>query len=213
MTKTVRLQKSKQLTMQGGDKMKKVKESNAAIKIILLTIFVILFIAVYFIDSVFLAGDAISYGKFSFIGKLIPSVMLAAAFAALCFAMFNKKKRKLCVIISAALVVFIVPILFLANTIVVNIEYKTFDSAKWKNYSNHVQGRQYMIDDLEEKHKIVGMKTYEVKDLLGKGTDETSADGSNKITYDVGVSGLWHKTYILEYDENGIITKTYTSVD
>lgn len=33
--------------------MKKVKESNAAIKIILLTIFVILFIAVYFIDSVF----------------------------------------------------------------------------------------------------------------------------------------------------------------
>ena len=66
--------------------MKKVKESNAAIKIILLTIFVILFIAVYFIDSVFLAGDAISYGKFSFIGKLIPSVILAAAFAALCFA-------------------------------------------------------------------------------------------------------------------------------
>lgn len=39
--------------MQAGDKMKKVKESNAAIKIILLTIFVILFIAVYFIDSVF----------------------------------------------------------------------------------------------------------------------------------------------------------------
>ena len=36
---------------------------------------------------------------------------------------------------------------------------------------------------------------------------------TNKITYDVGVSGLWHKTYILEYDENGIITKTYTSVD
>ena len=69
-----------------------------------------------------------------------------------------------------------------------------------------------MIDDLEEKHKIVGMKTYEVKALLGKGTDETSADGSNKITYDVGVSGLWHKTYVLEYDENGIITKTYTSV-
>ena len=55
--------------MQAGDKMKKVKDSNAAIKIILLTIFVILFIAVYFIDSVFLAGDAISYGKFSFIGK------------------------------------------------------------------------------------------------------------------------------------------------
>ena len=54
--------------------MKKVKESNAAIKIILLTVFVILFIAVCFIDSVFLAGDAISYGKFSFIGKLIPSV-------------------------------------------------------------------------------------------------------------------------------------------
>ena len=69
MTKTVRLQKSKQLTMQAGDKMKKVKDSNAAIKIILLTIFVILFIAVYFIASVFLAGDAISYGKFSFIGK------------------------------------------------------------------------------------------------------------------------------------------------
>lgn len=138
ITKTVRLQKSKQLTMQAGDKMKKVKDSNAAIKIILLTIFVILFIAVYFIDSVFLAGDAISYGKFSFIGKLIPSVMLAAAFAALCFAMFNKKKRKLCVIISAALVVFIVPILFLANTIVINIEYKAFDSEKWKNYSNYV---------------------------------------------------------------------------
>lgn len=101
----------------------------------------------------------------------------------------------------------------MANTIVINIEYKAFDSEKWKNYSNYVQGRQYMIDDLEEKHKIVGMKTYEVKDLLGKGTDETSADGSNKITYDVGVSGLWHKTYVLEYDENGIITKTYTSVD
>ncbi len=192
--------------------MKKAKDSNVAIKIILLTIFVILFIAVYFINSVFLAGDAISYGKFGFIGKIIPSVMLAAAFVALCFAMFNKKKRKFCVTISAALVIFIVPILFLANSLVINIEYKTFDSEKWKNY-NYVQGRQYMIDDLEEKHKIVGMKTYEAKNLLGTGTDEKSADGSHRITYDVGVAGLWHMTYVLEYDENGIITKTYTTVD
>lgn len=190
--------------------MKKVKDSNVAIKIILLTIFVILFIAVYFIDYVFFAGDAINYGKFSFIGKIIPSVMLAAAFVALCFALFNKKKRKFCVIISTALVIFIVPILFLANTIVINIEYKTFDSAKWKNYSNYVQGRQYMIDDLEEKYKIVGMKTYEVYDLLGKGTEETSTDGSHEITYDIGTFGLWHNTYVLEYDENGIVTKTYT---
>ncbi len=190
--------------------MKNVKDSNVTIKIILLTIFVILFIAVYFIDSVFLTGDAINYGKFSFCGKIIPFIMLALAFVSLCFAMFNKKKRKFCVIISTALVIFIVPILFLANTIVVNIEYKTFDSTKWKDYVNCMHGRQYMIDDLENKYKIVGMKTYEVYDLLGKGTEETSTDGSHEITYDIGTFGLWHNTYVLKYDENGVVTETYT---
>ena len=190
--------------------MKKVKDSNAAIKIILLTIFVILFIAIYVMDSVFLAGDAISYGKFSFCGEMIPFIMLAVAFAALCFAMFKKAKRKICIIISSALVICIVPALLLANTIVVNIEYKTFDSAKWKDYVNHMHGRQYMIDDFESKYKIVGMKTYEVYDLLGKGTEEIASNGSQEITYDIGTAGVWHNTYVLKYDENGVVTETYT---
>ena len=153
-----------------------------------------------FIDSVFLAGDAISYGKFSFIGKLIPSVMLAAAFAALCFAMFNKKKRKLCVIISAALVVFIVPILFLANTIVVNIEYKTFDSAKWKNYSNYVQGRQYMIDDIKSKYRLIGMDVKEVKNILGENSYDSPED--NEFYYEIGQEFPGYKKFIITYDGN-----------
>ena len=71
-----------------------------------------------------------------------------------------------------------------------------------------------MIHDLEKKYKIVGMKLEDVYSLIGEGSEETFSDtGSRERSWHVGTFGVWHKTYVLEYDENGIITKTYTSVD
>lgn len=190
--------------------MKNADKSKIILKIILLVVFLIFFIAVFVLDSVFWAGDAISYGKFGSCGRIITLIMLVVSYIFICFTLFGKKRKRIYTIFSVAFVVLVVPVLLLANTIVVNREYKTFDSAKWKDYSNYSHGRQYMIDDFESKHQIVGMKIYDVYDLLGRGSEETLVDGSHEVTYDVGTAGVWHNTYVLKYDENGIVTETYT---
>ena len=192
--------------------MDKKKGLKITLKILLAILFAGIFCGIYYIAKLSFIGPAISSGKYGHLGEIIAAVILVLAYLCTCIAIFAEKKRLIGGIVSFLLVIGIIPALSIANTVIVAKEYQTFNQEIW-NDPEYYNGRQYMIDDLEEKHKIVGMKTYEVKDLLGKGTDETSADGSNKITYDVGVSGLWHKTYILEYDENGIITKTYTSVE
>lgn len=110
--------------------------------------------------------------------------------------------------ICAALIVLVIPIVNLTEKICA-IPYTEFSTEGWNN-STTDNLRQYMIPDLEEKYKIVGMKLEDVYSLIGEGTEETLADGSHEITYDIGTFGVWHNTYALEYDESGIVTKTYT---
>ncbi len=190
---------------------KKKKSLRTAGKIILLAVIFVIFIAVYIFDSVFLAGNAIQYGKFGYCASIITLIMLAASFVTLCFAMLGKKRKCIVGIISAALFVLTVPALFLANTIIVSREYKTFDSAKWNDYNN-LHCRQYMIDDLESRYKLVGMKIYDARELLGQESEEDSEQDVHKAIYDMGAAGVWQNIYVLEYDENGVITKTYSEI-
>lgn len=192
--------------------MKNKKGIRIALKVFLLIVLFAVFIAVYILDSVFLAGNAIKYGKFGSCASIITSVMLAAAFALSGIAMFSPKKRLLSGACAFLIVIGIVPTLMITNTVVAIKEYQNFDSAKWKDYINYVNCRQYMIDDLESRYKLVGMKIYDARELLGEGSVEDPEQDFHKAIYDIGADGLWHNIYVLEYDENGIITKTYTEV-
>ncbi|HAX84650.1 MAG TPA: hypothetical protein DCY15_09535, partial [Ruminococcaceae bacterium] len=120
----------------------------------------------------------------------------------------GKTKKIITSLICVALIALIIPISDLTEKICA-IPYTEFSTESWNN-STTDNLRQYMIPDLEEKYKIVGMTLEDVYSLIGKGTEETSTDGSHEITYDIGTFGVWHNTYVLEYNENGIVTKTYT---
>jgi len=66
-----------------------------------------------------------------------------------------------------------------------------------------------MLNDLEEKYNLVGMKKEEAIQILGKEYGKSD----NCIYYHIGVNWLEVFYYYLEYDENGIITKVYDNVD
>ena len=69
-----------------------------------------------------------------------------------------------------------------------------------------------MIDDLESRYKLVGMKIYDARELLGQESEEDSEQDVHKAIYDMGAAGVWQNIYVLEYDENGVITKTYSEI-
>lgn len=82
-----------------------------------------------------------------------------------------------------------------------------FTIEKWNN-EKYCNLRYLMLNDLEEKYKLIGMKKEEVMNILGK-----EYENENYIYYFVG--GEWLKSfyYCLEYDENDIITRVYVNVD
>ena len=82
-----------------------------------------------------------------------------------------------------------------------------FTSEKWNNekYSNL---RYLMLNSLEEKYNLVGMKKNEVTEILGK-----EYENEQYMYYYVGGQWLRSFYYCLEYNENDNITKVYVNVD
>ena len=162
-----------------------------------------------------LSSDSIRFGKYEYIGVIIIAAVFIGFVVSLTFALFNtsgKTKKIITSLICVALIALIIPISDLTEKICA-IPYTEFSTENWNNLTSD-NLRQYMIPDLEKKYKIVGMKLEDFYSLIGEGSEETFSDtGSRERSWHVGTFGVWHKTYILEYDENGIITKTYTSVD
>lgn len=174
------------------------------LRIFALIFFAALFFGIYWVDLFLFAfsphGKAIWDGKFYYIGPIINITCLVAAYVASCFAIFNKKKV-LSGIVSVILVFAIIPISIAANSIVVSKNYKRFDSNIWKYGGEGV--REYMIDDLEQEHGLIGMDIEKAQELLGEGEPNTE----NSIDYYIGL----HEIYLIHYDSNGKITYTEKS--
>lgn len=173
-------------------------------RIFALVFFAVLFFGIYWIDLFLFAfsphGKAIWDGKFNYIGQIINITCLVAAYIALCFAIFTKKKV-FCGIVSTILVLAIIPISIAVNSVVVSKNYKEFDSNIWKYGGECV--REYMIDDLEQEHGLIGMDIEKAQELLGEGEPNTE----NSIDYYIGL----HEIYLIHYDNNGKITSTERS--
>ncbi len=73
-----------------------------------------------------------------------------------------------------------------------------FSQEKW---NDNERLRIYMIDDLEEKHKIVGKTNEEIIGLLGKPT-YISNTTNNKYEYYVGESMIDSLGYQIEFENN-----------
>ena len=114
-----------------------------------------------------------------FVLKIIVFIFLCVfyagliSFVSLAFALFKKSskaKKIVTSLICAALIVLVIPIVNLTEKICA-IPYTEFSTEGWNN-STTDNLRQYMIPDLEEKYKIVGMKLEDVYSLIGEGTEE-----------------------------------------
>jgi len=99
-------------------------------------------------------------------------------------------------------------ILVVLTSISIRIYISNFTPEKWNN-EKYSDLRYLMINDLEEKYNLVGMKKEEVIQILGK----EYGKNINCIYYHIGVNWLEVFYYYLEYDENDIITKVYVNVD
>ncbi|HAS37083.1 MAG TPA: hypothetical protein DCS04_00405 [Ruminococcaceae bacterium] len=194
--------------------MEKKNKNAKKVIVFVLKIIVFIFLCVFYARLISFFGhytDSITFGEYKYIGIIILVTVCVGFIVSLAFALFKKSsktKKIVTSLICAALIVLVIPIVNLAERICA-IPYTEFSTEGWNN-STTDNLRQYMIPDLEEKYKIVGMRLEDVYSLIGEGTEETSTDGSHEITYDIGTFGVWHNTYVLEYDKNGIVTKTYT---
>lgn len=194
--------------------MEKKNKNAKKVIVFVLKIIVFIFLCVFYAGLISFFGhcpDSITFGEYKYIGIIILVTVCVGFIVSLAFTLFKKSskaKKIVTSLICAALIVLVIPIVNLTEKICA-IPYTEFSTEGWNN-STTDNLRQYMIPDLEEKYKIVGMKLEDVYSLIGEGTEETLADGSHEITYDIGTFGVWHNTYVLEYDESGIVTKTYT---
>lgn len=124
------------------------------------------------------------------------------------FKFILKKKFYKAIIYSFASVIIYLCILFLARLAIISYM-SSFTTEKWNNpkYENL---RYLMIDNLEEKHNIIGMNKEDIYALLGE--EDGSFEEHNRIYYIIGqprwisVEELY---YCLEYDGNGVIINTY----
>ena len=86
-------------------------------------------------------------------------------------------------------------------------EYFTaFSIDMWNNYP--VNRLSY---DLEKNHKIIGMSTEEIQNLLGSPTQHDTIQGNNKaLIYGIAKELFVDEYYAVIYDDNNIVTETDT---
>lgn len=83
-----------------------------------------------------------------------------------------------------------------------NTKMKTFDKEEWDQYP---EKRWMMMDSLEEKHNIIGLKKSEIRELLGG--NEILMDNTDMLEYLISpglgdVEGL-----LIYFDNDGIAYK------
>ena len=186
------------------------KGLKIALKILLALLVAGILFGIYFITRLSFIGPAISSGKYGHLGEIIAAVILVLAYLCTCIAIFAEKKRLIGGIVSSLLIIGIIPALSIANTVIVDKEYQTFNQEIW-NDPEYYNCRQYMIDDIKSKYGLVGMDVKEVKNILGENSYDSPED--NEFYYEIGQEFPGYKKFIITYDENGKVTKVETTND
>ena len=186
------------------------KGLKIALKILLALLVAGILFGIYFITRLSFIGPAISSGKYSHLGEIIAAVILILAYLCVCIAIFVEKKRLIGGIVSFILIISVIPALSIANTVIVAKEYQTFNQEIW-NDPEYYNCRQYMIDDIKSKYRLIGMDVKEVKNILGENSYDSPED--NEFYYEIGQEFPGYKKFIITYDENGKVTKVETTND
>lgn len=186
------------------------KGLKIALKILLALLVAGILFGIYFITRLSFIGPAISSGKYSHLGENLTSIILIAAYLCACITIFFKKKRLVSGIVSFILIISVIPALGVANTVVAAKEYQTFNQEIW-NDPEYYNCRQYMIDDIKSKYRLIGMDVKEVKNILGENSYDSPED--NEFYYEIGQEFPGYKKFIITYDENGKVTKVETTND
>lgn len=175
------------------------KSLKITLKILLAILFAGIFCGIYYIAKLSFIGPAISSGKYGYLGEIIAAVILVLAYLCTCIAIFFKKKRLVSGIVSFLLIIGIIPALSIANTVIVAKEYQTFNQEIW-NDPEYYNCRQYMIDDIKSKYRLIGMDVKEVKNILGENSYDSPED--NEFYYEIGQEFPGYKKFIITYDGN-----------
>lgn len=84
-----------------------------------------------------------------------------------------------------------------------------FNSKKWKNSSLHLEEnwdlRWKMMNDLRDKHKLIGMTKTNIEQLLG----EPTSINNKEFYYNLGMTGkgINTGTLLIKFDEHNIVQK------
>lgn len=98
-------------------------------------------------------------------------------------------------------------LLIIGLTFGINRYFHTFSTEKWCNDNWH-SFRYLMIDDMEEKYSIVGMKKSEVYDLLGKEDEKLEElQGEYIICYSIRTGFFEGDSFQIFLNENDVVTK------
>ena len=172
------------------------KSLKITLKILLAILFAGIFFGIYYIAKLSFIGPAISSGKYGHLGEIIAAVILVLAYLCTCTAIFVEKKRLIGGIVSFLLIIGIIPALSIANTVIVAKEYQTFNQEIW-NDPEYNNCRQYMIDDIKSKYRLIGMDVKEVKNILGENSYDSPED--SEFYYEIGQEFPGYKKFIITY--------------
>ncbi len=143
---------------------------------------------------------------FRFLGNgiLVYIIVLIYALAFILPIVFRKRISKH-LSLPLAFIVFTIFSVIIASCILVSAKHYISDFSQQK-WNDNDRLRIYMLDDLEERHKIVGKTNEEIINLLGKPTYISNVSNI-KYEYYVGQSIIDPLGYQIEF-ENNIAIKT-----
>lgn len=144
---------------------------------------------------------------FNIIYLIVPIILLIMPI--LIKFIFRKKFNKSILYSCIGIIMYI--LLIIGITLGINRYFHTFSTEKWCNDNWH-SFRFLMIEDMEEKYNIVGMKKSEVYDILGEEDKELEElQGEYVICYSMR-NGFFEGDYFQIFlNENDIVTKVDTA--
>ncbi len=188
------------------------KSIVSALKILAFLFFIVVCIGLYLMFGYIFAADSLNYGEYGYIGKIILATVLVTSAALLALALFDKTskvKRVIALIVCAVLIASFFPLLDVTDKLCAK-PYTEFSPENWNRTAQiHPNLLQYMVPDLEEKYNLVGMDISEVDKLL----DLDNWGPSNYGREYYHRIGSAHTFLVICYDENGKVTKFYTTDD
>lgn len=161
----------------------------------------ILYFYLYIFEAIAGSISDFSTTIFYILYLIIPIIILIMP---LIFKFVFKKKfyKSICY---SALIIAIHIVILLLLTFGIRNYFKTFTTEKWTN-NNWQDFRYLMIEDLENKYNLIGMKKEEVYKILGK-EDKTlkELNTDNSLCYSIRNGFLEGDYYIISLNDKGFV--------